>query len=218
MSEFDFETKSGLPERMPDGERLLWQGSPDWASLTRRVLHGNLAAIYIAVVAVWGAQAAYLAGDGAGAVASSAGRVLLAGALGLGLLALIGRMIVRTTVYSITTERIVMRVGVALPITVTIPLGLVKSADLKLYSDGTGDIPIATMGDTRLGFVPLWPHVRAWRINRPQPTLRCVANAKNVAAQLANVLATTHGTVAKPIAVEDAPGKPGDLYGTPAAA
>ena len=33
--EHEFEAARGLPELLPAGERVLWQGSPDWRGLAR---------------------------------------------------------------------------------------------------------------------------------------------------------------------------------------
>ena len=33
VHEHEFEPQFGLPERLPDSERLLWQGSPSWRAL-----------------------------------------------------------------------------------------------------------------------------------------------------------------------------------------
>ena len=38
MSEFDTEPVPGLPEQLPEGERLRWQGAPKWAALAVRAL------------------------------------------------------------------------------------------------------------------------------------------------------------------------------------
>ena len=39
--EHDDEPQNGLPEALPAGERLLWQGSPDWRVLARHGFHFN---------------------------------------------------------------------------------------------------------------------------------------------------------------------------------
>jgi hypothetical protein len=42
----------------------------------------------------------------------------------------------------------------------------VESADLRLFRDGSGDIPLLLVGETRVGYVTLWPHARPWRTRR----------------------------------------------------
>ena len=52
----------------------------------------------------------------------------------------------RTSVYTITSKRIVMRIGIALPMALNIPFRLIGNAALKTQSDGSGDIPVALTG------------------------------------------------------------------------
>ena len=33
VPEHEFEPVHGLPEKLPAGEKILWQGSPDWKTL-----------------------------------------------------------------------------------------------------------------------------------------------------------------------------------------
>jgi hypothetical protein len=120
---------------------------------------------------------------------TAAVRVGSVGLVSIGLLSLLGWLISRTTVYTITNRRVVMRYGIALPLTLNLPFRAVKSADLKLYADGTGDIALHVTGEGRLGFLNLWPHVRAWRILDAEPALRGLGEAKRVAALLAEGLA-----------------------------
>ena len=61
MTEYDHEPTPGLPGRLPGGERILWQGSPDRRTLTRTAFHALTVAGYFAVLT---AIAAALAGSG----------------------------------------------------------------------------------------------------------------------------------------------------------
>ena len=46
--EHEFEAQYGLPEALPEGEHILWQGAPDWKVLARRVFHTRKVAVYFA--------------------------------------------------------------------------------------------------------------------------------------------------------------------------
>ena len=46
MSEYATEPVKGLPELLPTGERMLWQGQPSWRALAIRVFHVRKIAIY----------------------------------------------------------------------------------------------------------------------------------------------------------------------------
>jgi hypothetical protein len=86
--------------------------------------------------------------------------------------------------YTLTNRRIVMRVGIVLTVTFNLPYKSLKSADLKLYKDGTGDIPMQIATEDKIAYFHLWPHARPWRLAKPEPMMRCVPEAKQVAALL----------------------------------
>jgi hypothetical protein len=51
--EYDYEPVRGLPERLPAGETMLWQGAPAWKSIALRAMHIRGTAIYFAVLLAW---------------------------------------------------------------------------------------------------------------------------------------------------------------------
>ncbi|EHP92042.1 photosynthetic complex putative assembly protein PuhB, partial [Methylorubrum extorquens] len=118
-----------------------------------------------------------------------AGPTLLIGLAALGLLSFLAWLVHRTTVYTLTDRRMVLHVGIALPITLNLPLTRIESADLRLFSDGTGDIPLRLPPGERVAYLHLWPHARPWRVSRPEPMLRSVPEARSVVALLAPALA-----------------------------
>ncbi len=188
MSEYEFEPIPGLPKPLPAGEKLLWQGAPRWWPLARRTFHLNKVAIYFAALMIWRAGSALAEGQ-ALSNALLQGLGLLTPALAaIGLLALFAWLYSRTTLFTITSQRVVMRFGIALPMTVNIPFRLIDNAGLKRYSDGTGDLPLST-GSERASYLVMWPFVRPWRIARPEPMLRAVPEADQVAEILAQALA-----------------------------
>lgn len=188
MSEFEIEPVRGLPEELPPGERILWQGEPRWRTLARRAFHLRSIAIYCSILVV--ARGLYAASDG-----QSAGDAILSAlalapivAIAPGILALFAWLNARTTVYTITNRRVVMRYGVAFPMTVNIPFRIIGSAALKTYPNGEGDISLALTGPDRLGYLYLWPHARPWRLKTPEPTLRSIPDAAEVARLLATAM------------------------------
>jgi hypothetical protein len=188
MSEYEFEPIPGLPKPLPAGEKLLWQGAPRWWPLARRIFHLNKVAVYFAALMIWRAGSALTEGQ-ALPNALLQGLGLLAPALAaVGLLALFAWLYSRTTMFSVTSGRVIMRFGIALPMTVNIPFRLIDNAGLKRYSDGTGDLPLST-GSERASYLVMWPFVRSWRIARPEPMLRAVPDADRVAKILAQALA-----------------------------
>jgi len=183
------EAVNGLPEKPPAGERILWQGRPATWALARDSLAMHWVAGYFALLAVWRVGVSSIELGVAGALPLAIPFVVL-GLLACALILLVSWMQARATVYTITTARVAMRVGAALTITLNLPFKRIATADLDLRRDGTGTIAITTLGETRLSYLVLWPHVRPWRMKQPQPALRSVPNAERVAGILAEAAQT----------------------------
>jgi len=191
VSEFEHEPIRGLPAHLPAGERILWQGSPAWRRLAVDAFHIRAVALYFALMLAWRGASLVAEGASAGAIAIALLWLLPLVAAGLGLLALLAWLAGRTTVYTITSRRLVMRIGVALPMTLNIPFRLVSGAALRAFPDGTGNLPITIAGRNRIAYLILWPHARPWHLARPQPMLRAVPDAQRVARILGDALAAT---------------------------
>jgi hypothetical protein len=179
--DFAFEPIRGLPGRLPEGEHILWQGAPDWRSLAREAFATRWVMGYFVIVAVW--RAATLSATPAQAVAAAL-PFLLAGALTVAILSLMAWVIARAAVYTLTNRRLVMRIGAALPVTFNFPFVQIEAADLDLRKTGIGTIALRLTPGNRVSYLVAWPHVRPWRIGRPEPALRCIRDAANVAGML----------------------------------
>ncbi|NWG24376.1 MAG: PH domain-containing protein [Pseudorhodoplanes sp.] len=197
MSEFDSEPVSGLPERLPEGESLLWQGQPAWRSLAIRAFHIRKIALYFAFLVAAQAVVSFSSGTGlAGAMKPALWLVTFAIAA-CAIAALLAWLYARTTVYTLTNRRIVMRYGAALPMALNLPFREIAAAAAAIHADGTADIPLAINSNGRISYVHLWPHARPWRLNRPEPMLRSVPDGARIAALLASALAAYHGMAAQ---------------------
>jgi hypothetical protein len=200
--EYDYEPIPGLPERLPEGERLLWQGSPDWRVLAVKTFHVRKVALYFAALAVW--RVAIIHGDGSSmveALQSGAGVAAL-GVAAVGVLTLLAWLYGRSTVYSITNKRVVMRYGVALPMALNIPFKRIGSASVARHAHGTADIPLVLSGPDRISYLHLWPHVRPWRVTRPEPMLSAVPEGMRVAEILGRALQEAYGQQVQPAAAD----------------
>lgn len=180
--EHEFEAAPGLPEPLPAGERILWQGAPDWRALALHAFHLRSLAIYFA--AMMGVQALYLWDQGAGVLLRSLLASGLMASVALGLLALTAWLSARTTLYTLTSRRVVMRIGIVLTITLNLPLRQLRGADLLARGQGVGDLALALAGKERIGWLHLWPHARPWHLGDPQPSLRCIPQAQAVGERL----------------------------------
>ena len=188
--EGDINPIRGLPGALPAGERLLWQGAPQLRALALRVFHVRKVAIYFAVLILYRFAAALHDGAPLGDTARPA--LILAGLAlaACSILAVMAWLVSRTTVYSITSRRVVLHIGVALPITFNLPFAVLGAASVKLNRDGTGTIPLALTEGNRLSYVVLWPHVRPWNNAKAEPALRLIPDAAQVSRLLADAVAT----------------------------
>lgn len=189
----------GLPGRLPAGETVLWQGRPDARILALRVLHVRKVAIYLGLMLAWFAIADFAPSHWERTLAGLLCLTLMAG-VAISALILFAVLVSRSTVYTLTDRRVVLRIGIALTMSINLPLSLVDSASVRIARDGSGNIPLSMHGRQKLGYAVLWPHVRPWRFNQPQPMLRALKDAANVAALLSEALAATvpAGAAAEP--------------------
>ena len=97
---------------------------------------------------------------------------LMLGLLGLGIIYGLAWAQARATIYTMTTARVVMRIGAALPVTFNLPFAQIGAAILDLRRDGTGTIALDTLGETRISVLVAWPHVRPGHWAKTQPALR----------------------------------------------
>lgn len=202
--DFDFEPVRGLPQLLPKGERMLWQGAPRWQDLAVHAFHARKAIWYFAALAL--AQAAYRYSEGQSLLEATSPFqwMMVMGLIVAGMLAGLAYLSARTTVYTVTNKRLVMRIGMALPVTINLPFSQIDGASLRLFSNGSGDIPLKVTAKERVAYLLLWPHARPFHFAHPQPCLRCIANADEVAGLVASALA---GTATAPLAGTAAQGR-----------
>ena len=193
---------------MPAGEHILWQGRPCAFGITFRVLHVGLVGAWFVGLALWAAVPLIVEGAITTA-AVTVGPTLALGAGAVGLLSLIGWLTARSTTYTITNRRVVMRYGVALPMTLNLPFALIEDAGLRRFRDGSGDMPIRLRSGNRVAYAHLWPHARPWHVSRPEPMLRAIPDAGTVATILGRAIAASleqREEAASPVIVARRPG------------
>jgi len=194
--DFAMEPVPGLPEAPPKGEEVLWQGRPDTWALAREAMGLTWVAGYFAALALW--RAVVVADGSVGSVVAVILPYAAIGLLTCGILLGLAWVYARTTVYTLTTARVAMRIGAALTVTLNLPYTQIANASLDLKRRGTGTIALETMGDTRLSYLVCWPHVRPWFLSRTQPALRCIPDAARVAQMLSEAAETR---VSQPVVV-----------------
>lgn len=186
---------AGVDEPLPEGEEILWSGSPEVRATTRHVVH----------VRVWGAyMAAMVVLVGVSALSSlsiaDTARVLvlplLLTAVLLGAVAWLGRAVARSSTYVVTTRRVILQVGIAFPIAINIPLRLIDNAALKRFRDGSGELRLTLAPEVKLAYIALWPHVDVFRnVANPRPKLRGLADPERVGQVIRDAVVRSGGNV-----------------------
>jgi len=184
FSEHDSEPVHGLPGVLPAGEHLIWQGAPDWRSLALNAYHVRSLTLYFSLMVL--ARGVYLALEGATLLDALTGMVgpAIFATIALAILTGIAALSARSTVYTITSKRVVIRQGIALESTINLPFTVIESAALKMRRDGSGDLALTMVKPQRVSYVWLWPHVRPWHLLQPQPSLRCLTDAEAAGERL----------------------------------
>jgi len=202
VSEHAGEPIRGLPGHLPAGEHILWQGAPDWRTLARSALKAHWVAGYFGVLTVWNVGSQLASGSSAVSVLGNAVLTLTVGSIAVGLLVLYAWLSARTTVYTLTNKRFVLRHGVALSKCFNIPYPTIASAGLKVDAKGVGDIPLGLADGYKVAYPHLWPHARPWRFVTPEPMLRSLPEAASVAELLSNQLQLAARAADKPFVAE----------------
>ncbi len=177
-----------LPADIPPGERILWFGRPEPISLWRRAYRADWVGAWFAAMTLWNLVSVSQS-DGLFAGFVSAVRTLGVGAAALALLSLLALLSARTTLYVVTGRRVVVKTGVALPMFINVPFKQVASANLRVFADGAGDVTLGLTDKQRIPYLALWPSARPLRLSSPEPALRSIANARDVAEALGRALA-----------------------------
>jgi hypothetical protein len=186
IREHDEEPLVGLPECLPGGERLLWQGAPDAWMLARRVLHTDLVIVWFAVIGMY-RLATHWSQTGEWTWSLLAAPVL-ALLLALSILMLLAWLYAKTTVYTLTNRRVTMRFGLAVQITMNIPFSRIVSADVSDFGRNIGNIAFKVEEGARVSHLVLWPNVRPWYWLSPRPMLCCVSDLGKAAELLTGAI------------------------------
>ncbi|MEO1104459.1 MAG: photosynthetic complex putative assembly protein PuhB [Pseudomonadota bacterium] len=202
QDDFDIEPIPGLPEKLPEGEHILWSGEPDWRAIALDVFHLRAIAIYAAVIITWRFTTNLY--DGGGIFEALVGTGIVAAVLGTGLaiLTVLALATAKSARYTITNKRVVMRIGVALTLTINLPFKQILSANYRTMTFGTGGIALQMAESGGLGYVVLWPHVRPFKLSNPEPMLRGIKDGERVARILATALTASHSEEAPQIHIK----------------
>jgi hypothetical protein len=183
--EHEIEPVPGLPGNLPSGEQVLWQGRPSARLVARHSLKSLWIGAYFLILAIWAAASGLSDGQPVGGIVFSIAILTGLAAVVLGMIELFAWGVERTTLYTITSERVVMRIGVALSLSLNLPFKQIEAASLGKLGGKAGNIAIALKPGHRLSWLVQWPHVRGWRFATPEPSLICLPDAEAVSDILA---------------------------------
>lgn len=183
---------------LPAGEEVLWQGRPLARGLAIRVFHMRMVLGYFGLLFAAGVIMRVVERQTWLEALTAASRLILPFAFVMVLLGGLAWLYSRTTRYTITNRRILIQFGAVLPMTLNVPFRQVGSAGVKVWGDGTGDLPLSVVSDERLAFLLLWPHVRPWRLRQVEPMLRSVPEPQRVAEILSGALAAASTLAPEP--------------------
>ena len=187
MMEYEGEPIEGLPEALPEGETLIWQGRPTVGAMLKRVFFVPQLAVYFGLLI--GGHTIYRLTESV-PMAQVLGTLVWQfglAAIVLLLLVWLARAYAKSILYTLTSARLVIRSGVALPMMVNIPIEQIIAADLRVHRDGTGDILLRASADRQLYWVLLWPNVSAWYSRPVRPCLRGLSHPHLAAKAFADV-------------------------------
>ena len=189
MTEHDYEAQPGLPESLPAQEHIVWQGVPDWRTIALRTFHVRKIAIYFAILVAFKVALGIQAEEATTTIVASVALLGFLSIVAVGLLMLFSFLIARTTLYTITSKRLVMRLGVTFSMSINLPFAELHDAALKPYADGHGDIAVSLKPGQRVSYFVLWPHCKLFHTFDAKPVLRGIPNAQHVAKRFARAVA-----------------------------
>lgn len=193
LQEHDEEPVPGLPEELPQGERILWQGAPQWRVLAREAFHLRKVAVYFALIGALRLMFLLEEQPSAKELAKGMAPFLVLAVSGLLILLSLAWLSAQHTLYTVTNRRVVMRIGIVLTVTFNIPFTRITGANLRLGADGVGDVTLELERESRIPYLQLWPHARAWHLRHPQPTLRGIGDVERVSSLLTEAWSHSRG-------------------------
>lgn len=182
------EPVKGMPERLPEDEKILWQGRPSAFALAINAFRLRWVIGYFIVMSLY-RVANLSANDAATAQVTEAvfGSLIFC-AVAIVLILGLSFAMSRAALFTITNDRVVLRYGAAIRKYVNVPFSKMTGAQLKRRSARVGDISLQLSGPGQPPYLQLWPFARPFKYSHPEPTLRGMENAEEIAQILARAV------------------------------
>jgi hypothetical protein len=184
------ERRAGLTDPLSPGETILWQVSPQTDRMAASIFHYRWLALYVAGAMVLGLIGARQSGYPFGQGVAMVMLAIPFAAIGFALLELLGRLTAKAATYTLTNRRLILKIGVALDMTISVPLSAVTNAAVRKGKGATGDIALTVKDGGGVGYLALWPHARPWHVSIPQPMLRALPDVEAAAMIIGDALAS----------------------------
>jgi len=181
VREHEIEPVPGLPGHLPDDERVLWQGRPSWKLIARHTLKTRWIAAYFALISAWSIGTGLTEGETAAGMAASIVIFSIMAFAVFALASIYAWAVEKTTVYTVTNKRVVIRFGVALSMSLNLPFKQIETIAFGKLNGEAGNLAFALKPDQRVSWLMQWPHVRGWRFARAEPSMIALQDAQKVA-------------------------------------
>ena len=170
----------------------MWAGKPTFRGVARDALHLRGVTAYFAVLFALDAYQAWRKAIPLGQALHDSVPLAAITALSLGILAFVAWLVAGSR-YTITDRRVILRYGIALPATLSIPMSQIAETAVSSRADDTADIALVLKAGNHMPYLKLWPHARPFKLSHPQPMLRGIADGEAVATVLSRALQAAEG-------------------------
>jgi Bacterial PH domain len=192
VSEHEFEAVRGLPGDLPEGETILWQGAPDWVLLALDAFKLRWIIGYFLALVAWRTINGVMKGVDIGTSLATALAIMPLAGLAIAIFCFLAWLNSRSTVYTITSQRVVMRFGAALTKAINIPFKIIESASADVKQNGSGVVAVKLLAPNKIPMLLLWPHRKPGTMRNAEPAFRCIKDAAICAPILAEALRLAH--------------------------
>jgi hypothetical protein len=190
--EHEFEAVRGLPGDLPEGEKILWQGAPDWMRLSVEAFKIGWVGTYFVGLIAWRFVDRLRQGVDPVTSMTTAVAVIPLALIAISILCALAWVNSRSTVYTITDKRVVMRFGAALTKAINIPFKIIDSASADIKTNGAGTVAVRLAAPNKIPLLLLWPHRKPRTFAHPEPAFRSIKDAAICAPILSEALRVAH--------------------------
>ncbi|MCR9270321.1 MAG: photosynthetic complex putative assembly protein PuhB [Hyphomonadaceae bacterium] len=178
----------GMPDKLPEGESILWQGRPSATALAFGAFRLRWVLGYFVVMTVFRLANLSATGAESGALTNVVSSSLMFAMVAVALILGLSYAMSRAAIFTITNHRVVLRYGAAIRKYVNVPFSKMASAQLKRKSPRIGDISFQLSGPGQPPYLHLWPFARPFKFSKPQPMMRGIKDPQEVAEILARAV------------------------------